>query len=67
MFNTAYFYINIKFIKNSTEQCSGFMAEGYSKDQANVLIKARKKRPGVHTKRLNKRKPRRKKYIGQGR
>ncbi len=26
-----------------------------------------KKRPGVHTKRLNKRKPHRKKYKGQGR
>jgi|TARA_R100000988_G_scaffold81089_1_gene44412 hypothetical protein len=26
-----------------------------------------KKRPGKHTKRLNKRKPHRKKYIGQGR
>lgn len=24
---------NIKFIKNSTEQCSGFLAEGYSKSQ----------------------------------
>ena len=26
-----------------------------------------KKRPGVHTKRLNKRKPKRKKSVGQGR
>ena len=26
-----------------------------------------KKRPGVHTKRINKRKPHRKKYKGQGR
>ena len=26
-----------------------------------------RKRPGKHTKRLNKRKPHRKKYVGQGR
>ena len=34
---------------------------------ANYVKKTPKKRPGRHTKRLNKRVPRRKKYRGQGR
>ena len=34
---------------------------------ANYVKRTPKKRPGRHTKRLNKRKPRRKKYRGQGR
>ena len=34
---------------------------------ANYVKRTPKKRPGVHTKNKNKRKPRRKKYRGQGR
>jgi len=34
---------------------------------SNYTKKTPKKRPGVHTKRPNKRKPHRKKYKGQGR
>ncbi len=33
----------------------------------NYHKRTHKKSPGMHTKRLNKRKPHRKKYIGQGR